>query len=115
MAHTPIDTHGQEADATTLELRHRGRWPLPDGPRVAIVGARRPTPYGEAVAERLATDLARAGVVVVSGLALGVDAAAHEGALLGDGCTVAVLGTGVDLVYPAANTGLAGRIVATGG
>jgi DNA processing protein len=82
---------------------------------VAIVGARRPTPYGEAVAERLATDLARAGVVVVSGLALGVDSAAHEGALIGDGCTVAVLGTGVDVVYPATNCGLAARILAGGG
>jgi DNA processing protein len=79
------------------------------------VGARRPTPYGEAAAERLATDLARAGVVVISGLALGVDAAAHEGALIGGGATVAVLGTGVDVVYPASNTGLAGRIVAEGG
>jgi DNA processing protein len=97
------------------DLRTRGTWPPPAGPRVAIVGARRPTPYGEAAAERLATDLARAGVVVVSGLALGVDAAAHEGALLGDGPTVAVLGTGVDVVYPATNTGLAGRIVAGGG
>ena len=97
------------------ELRARGRWPLPPGARVAIVGARRPTPYGEAVAERLATDLVRAGVIVVSGLALGVDAAAHEGALLGEGTTVAVLGTGVDVVYPAANTGLAARIVAGGG
>jgi DNA processing protein len=97
------------------ELRTRGRWPLPDAPKVAIVGARRPTPYGEAVAERLATDLARAGVVVVSGLALGVDSAAHEGALLGEGWTVAVLGTGVDVVYPASNTGLSGRILAAGG
>jgi DNA processing protein len=98
------------------ELRVRGRWPLPErAPRVAIVGARRPTPYGEAVAERLATDLARAGVVVVSGLASGVDAAAHEGALLGEGCTVAVMGTGVDVIYPAANAGLAERIVAAGG
>jgi DNA processing protein len=79
------------------------------------VGARRPTPYGEAVAERLATDLARAGVVVVSGLAVGVDSAAHEGALLAEGWTVAVLGTGVDVIYPAANTGLADRIVAAGG
>ena len=78
---------------------------------MAIVGARRPTPYGEAVAERLACDLARAGVVVVSGLALGVDAAAHEGALLAGGRTVAVLGTGVDLVYPRANAGLANRIL----
>jgi DNA processing protein len=97
------------------DLRARGTWPPPPGPRVAIVGSRRPTPYGEAVAERLATDLARAGVVVVSGLALGVDAAAHEGALLGDGATVAVLGTGVDVVYPAAHSGLAERIVAGGG
>ncbi len=79
------------------------------------MGARRPTPYGEAVAERLATDLAQAGVIVISGLALGVDAAAHEGALLAGGCTVAVLGTGVDVVYPAANTGLAARILRGGG
>jgi len=82
---------------------------------VAIVGARRPTPYGQAVAESLATDLAHAGVIVVSGLALGVDAAAHEGALLGEGCTIAVLGTGVDVIYPAANTDLAARILACGG
>jgi DNA processing protein len=82
---------------------------------VAIVGARRPTPYGEAAAERLATDLSRAGVVIISGLALGVDAAAHEGALLAGGPTVAVLGTGVDVIYPAANTGLAARILAQGG
>jgi DNA processing protein len=97
------------------ELRARGRWPPPDDPKVAIVGARRPTPYGEAVAERLATDLAHAGIVVISGLALGVDAAAHQGALLGEGCTVAVLGTGVDVIYPAANIDLASRIVAAGG
>jgi DNA processing protein len=95
-------------------LRARGRWPLP-GPRVAIVGARRPTPYGEAVAERLAMDLVRAGVIVVSGLALGIDAAAHRGALDGGGLTVAVLGTGIDVVYPAANAGLAGRILEAGG
>jgi DNA processing protein len=96
-------------------LHHRGRWPPPPGPRVAIVGARRPTPYGEAVAERLGSDLAQAGVVVVSGLALGVDAAAHEGALLAEGCTVAVLGSGVDVVYPAANADLARRLLDAGG
>ncbi|HYW25696.1 MAG TPA: DNA-processing protein DprA [Terriglobales bacterium] len=101
--------------STPPDLRARGCWPPPAGPRVAIVGARRPTPYGEAVAERLATDLARAGVVVVSGLALGIDSAAHEGALVGEGCTVAVLGTGVDVVYPASNVGLADRILAAGG
>jgi DNA processing protein len=79
------------------------------------VGARRPTPYGEAVAERLGSDLAQAGVVVVSGLALGVDAAAHEGALLAEGCTVAVLGSGVDVVYPAGNADLARRLLDAGG
>lgn len=96
-------------------LRARGCWPPPDGPRVAIVGSRRPSPYGEAVAEQLATELARSGVVVVSGLALGIDAAAHRGALNGGGVTVAVMGTGVDLVYPAANGRLADEILAAGG
>lgn len=67
------------------------------------------------MAEQLALDLARAGVVVVSGLALGVDAAAHRGALCGGGMTVAVMGTGVDIVYPAANGRLAEDILAGGG
>lgn len=97
------------------QLATRGRWPPPPGPRVAIVGARRPTPYGEAVAERLAGDLAATGVVVVSGLALGIDAAAHQGALEARGCTIAVLGTGVDVIYPAAHIDLASRIVGGGG
>jgi DNA processing protein len=96
-------------------LRTRGRWPPPDGPRVAIVGSRRPSPYGEAVAETLAAELARAGVVVVSGLALGIDAAAHRGALAGGGVTVAVMGTGVDVVYPAGHGRLAEEIIAAGG
>jgi DNA processing protein len=82
---------------------------------VAIVGSRRPSPYGEAVAEQLGTDLARAGVIVVSGLALGIDAAAHRGALNGGGITVAVMGTGVDIVYPAAHSRLAEEIIAGGG
>jgi DNA processing protein len=82
---------------------------------VAIVGSRRPTPYGEAVAERLAADLAAAGAVVVSGLARGVDAAAHRGALAAGGVTVAVLGTGVDVVYPPENAALAAELLAAGG
>ena len=82
---------------------------------MARVGSRRPTPYGEAVAEQLAAELAAAGVVVISGLALGIDAAAHRGALNGGGTTVAVMGTGVDLVYPAAHSGLAEQILASGG
>ena len=97
------------------ELRVRGAWPPPSGPRIAIVGSRRPSPYGEAVAERLAADLAAAGAVIVSGLALGIDAAAHEGALDGGGCTLAVLGTGVDIIYPRANADLAARILEAGG
>ncbi|HEY4887353.1 MAG TPA: DNA-processing protein DprA [Candidatus Dormibacteraeota bacterium] len=97
------------------DLRTRGRWPPPDGPRVAIVGSRRPSPYGEAVAEQLAADLARSGVIVISGLALGIDAAAHRGALVTGGVTVAVMGTGVDVIYPAAHGKLAGEILAAGG
>ena len=96
-------------------LRSRGRWPPPAGPRVAVVGSRRPSPYGEAVAEQLSSDLAAAGVIVISGLALGIDAAAHRGALNGGGTTVAVMGTGVDLVYPAAHSRLAEHILASGG
>jgi DNA processing protein len=82
---------------------------------VAIVGSRRPSPYGEAVAEQLGSDLARANVIVVSGLALGIDAAAHRGALNGGGITVAVMGTGVDVVYPAAHSRLAQEILNAGG
>src|SRR5690348_18393270 len=97
------------------ELRARGRWPPPAGPRAAIVGWRRPSPYGEAVAEQLGLELARAGVVVVSGLALGIDAAAQRGALSAGGVTVAVMGTGIDIVYPAAHGVLAEAILAGGG
>src|SRR6266849_2025991 len=96
-------------------LRTRGRWPPPEGPRVAIVGSRRPSPYGEAVAEQLAMELARSGVVIFSGLALGIDAAAHRGALNGGGVTVAVMGTGVDVIYPASHAELARAILAGGG
>ena len=96
-------------------LHFRGRWPPPEGPRVAIVGSRRPTPYGEAVAERLAADLAAAGAVILSGLARGIDAAAHRGALEAGGVTIAVLGTGVDIVYPAENAALAARLLDAGG
>ena len=82
---------------------------------MAIVGSRRPSPYGESVAEELALDIARAGVVIISGLALGIDAAAHRGALNAGGVTVAVMGTGVDIVYPAAHAVLAEAILKGGG
>jgi len=84
------------------------------GPSVGIVGTRRATPYGLDVSGRLARDLASAGICVVSGLALGIDAAAHEGALRAGGLTVAVLGSGVDVPYPMDNARLYRRIVETG-
>jgi DNA processing protein len=83
-------------------------------PMVALVGSRRATPAGLAAARRLAGDLARAGVVVVSGLAYGIDAAAHEGALDAGGRTVAVLGSGIDVVYPRLHEGLAERVRRSG-
>jgi DNA processing protein len=85
-----------------------------DGLAVAIVGSRRGTPYGLGVAERLGADLGARGVTVVSGLARGVDTAAHRGALGAGGRTLAVLGSGVDVVYPPENRRLAAEVVEAG-
>ena len=85
-----------------------------DEPMVALVGTRQPTTYGREVARRLAASLARNGVTVVSGLALGIDTEAHQGALAAGGRTVAVLASGVDQPYPLRNRGLAARIVEQG-
>ncbi len=82
---------------------------------VAIVGSRRATQYGFDVAHSFAADLAAAGVVVVSGLATGIDSAAHQGALRGNGLTVGVLGGGFERIYPAGNIQLVEKIVANGG
>ena len=84
-------------------------------PMVAIVGTRRATSYGHAVAHRLAADLAAAGWCVVSGLALGIDADGHRGALDAKGLTVGVIGSGLDRCYPERNRDLAREIVAKGG
>ena len=81
---------------------------------VAIVGSRAASPYAVAVAERLAGDISGRGVAVVSGCARGVDAAAHRGALGGEGSTTAVLGSGVDVAYPAENSGLTASIAMAG-
>jgi len=83
-------------------------------PAIAVVGSRRATPAGLTVGRALGRQLAEAGLVVVSGLARGVDAAAHEGALEAGGRTVAVLGCGADIVYPPEHHRLAGRVVAAG-
>lgn len=95
-----------------LGLFVRGR--VTDAPTVALVGARRASPYGRQVARLLGAELARAGVVVVSGMALGVDAAAHEGAIEAAGATWAFWGAGPDRVYPAQHRRLAEAIAAAG-
>ncbi len=77
----------------------------------AIIGTRRPTSYGEQVARKFASELAGAGFIIVSGMAMGIDAAAHWGALSAGGKTVAVLGCGVDIIYPSVNQSLYERIV----
>ena len=84
-------------------------------PFVALVGTRRATPYGRGVASRLAYDLAKAGWGVVSGLALGIDAAAHRGALDASGVTVGIIGSGLDRFYPEENRDLAREMVQKGG
>jgi len=83
-------------------------------PKVAIVGTRRATAHGRRTAHRLAWDLARAGLCIVSGLAIGIDAAAHQGALDAGGTTIAVLGSGIDRIYPPENRRLARQIMEKG-
>lgn len=84
-------------------------------PGIAVVGTRHPTPCGLGMAERLSCDLAARGLVIFSGLARGVDAAAHRGAINAKGKTVAVFGTGVDVIYPKENTRLTEQLIALGG
>jgi DNA processing protein len=98
-----------------LVLYVRGGVEVLSQPGIAVVGTRHPTPYGTGMAERLACDLARQGLTILSGLARGVDAAAHRGAVSAQGKTVAVFGTGVDIVYPKENKRLADQILACGG
>ncbi len=84
-------------------------------PGIAIVGTRQPTPYGMGMAQMLARDLAAHGLVVLSGMARGVDTAAHRGALEAGGKTIAVWGTGIDVIYPKENKRLAEQILESGG
>ncbi|CAB3735633.1 hypothetical protein LMG24238_06149 [Paraburkholderia sediminicola] len=92
----------------------KGRLDLLHTRAVALVGSRSATPQGAEDAERFARELSQAGVTIVSGLALGIDGAAHRGGLEGVGGTVAVIGTGADLVYPAAHHALARQIATQG-
>ena len=91
---------------TLPEVRH---------PTVAIVGTRKPTAYGREVTHKLAYDLAKHGVIIVSGLALGTDGIAHRGALEAGGATIAVLANSVDVIYPRSHTALGQEIIKKGG
>jgi DNA processing protein len=83
-------------------------------PAIAVVGSRHCSTYGRNVAEMLARELAERGITIISGLARGIDSAAHQGALAGRGLTIAVMGTGLDSIYPKENQKLADRIVESG-
>lgn len=104
----------KEIDDPPILLYALGRTDLLKQPSVAVVGTRRPTPYGRAAAEKLSRDIVELGVTHVSGMARGVDACSHRGALAGGGDTVAVLGTGVDRPYPRENQKLYREILERG-
>ncbi len=116
---TPADEEYPERlreifDPPTL-LWVRGDKTLLAQPGIAVVGTRHPTPYGTGMAEMLSRDLAAHGLIVLSGMARGVDTAAHRGALDARGKTIAVWGTGIDVIYPKENKRLAEQILETGG
>ncbi|MES2630970.1 MAG: DNA-processing protein DprA [Patescibacteria group bacterium] len=96
------------------ELYIKGNIAISRSPVVAIVGTRRPSSYGKEITHTIASDLARKGVVIVSGLAMGIDAIAHNAALEAGGTTIAVVAQGLHTIYPASNKGLADRILKTG-
>ena len=97
------------------DLYYLGKAPVDLGVSVAVVGSRRPTAYGIAVTKQLSEELARRGVTIISGLALGVDALAHQAALKAGGRTIAVMPGGLDRIYPATNHKLARDILVQGG
>lgn len=107
--------HLREIYDPPLVLYVKGKLTERDGLAIAVVGSRRTTLYGQDMARKLAFQLARVGVTVVSGLARGIDTAAHNGALQAKGRTVAVIGCGIDVMYPAENKKLADEIVEKGG
>ncbi|MBN1267757.1 MAG: DNA-processing protein DprA [Anaerolineales bacterium] len=104
----------KEIDAPPPLLYIQGRITEEDLICVAVVGTRRPTAYGRAVTEDIVTSLATAGVTIVSGMARGIDAVAHKACLKAGGRTIAVLGSGLEHIYPQEHSGLAKQIVSSG-
>lgn len=98
-----------------MTLYVRGNTNALMGEGIAVIGTRHPTPYGMGMAERLSSDLSQKGFIIVSGMARGVDTAAHRGAVHAKGKTVAVFGTAVDVYYPRENAKLADQILSLGG
>jgi DNA processing protein len=106
----------REIDDPPIVLYVKGSWQACfEQPGVGIVGSRMCSTYGENASEMLSRDLASRGISIISGLARGIDAAAHKGAIQANGRTIAVMGTGIDSVYPRENTGLVREILASGG
>jgi DNA processing protein len=108
----PMLAHLDPRPAVLWAVGHPEAW---QGPGVAVVGTRHPSGYGRAAAEEIGDELARAGVSVISGLAIGIDAIAHEAAITAGGRSVAVLPSPPDRIYPPVNRQLAARMVAAGG
>lgn len=120
ITYTSIKTHTftsvlQHYPGSPQNLYIAGEIPKKRTTTVAIVGSRRPTSYGKETTYKLAYDLAKQGVVVVSGLAYGIDAHAHRGALDAGGTTIAILAGGLDIIYPKQHTALAKQIINAGG
>jgi DNA processing protein len=109
-------TYLREIADPPITLYVRGDWQgCFEQPGVAVIGSRMCSTYGENAAEMLARDLASRGICIISGLARGIDTAAHKGAMRGGGKTIAVMGTGIDAVYPKENTRLVREILDSGG
>ena len=106
----------REIDDPPITLYVKGNWQACfDAPCIAVVGSRRCSTYGENASEMISRDLAANGVCIVSGLARGIDSAAHRGAIKANGKTIAVLGTGINQIYPKENARLVEEILASGG
>jgi len=105
----------KEIPGSPKELYYLGQLPNQKELTVSVVGTRKATPAGILTAKQISRDLGKAGITIVSGLALGIDGAAHEGALAGGGKTIAVLANGLDVIYPHQHYSLAKKILDQGG